>query len=629
MTKINILDKSVYNQISAGEVVENPASIVKELIENSIDAGAQNITVMIEDGGIKSIQIIDDGDGMDENDLYNSILPHATSKIIIAEDLATISTLGFRGEALASITAVSEVEIKSKFYDSALAYGITVKGGETIEKGVVPLSKGTSITITNLFYNTPARYKFLKTKKGEQNLISELIQNMIVANESIAFRYYIDKKLIYSSAGKDLRSALESIYSREILDNLLELNYEEKPYRIYGFIAKPSSPGIKFNRSYQTIIINGRVIKDFSLSSVVHNAYAEKLMRRTFPVFVLDIIMPFDLVDANVHPNKKEVRFAADCKINGIIYKAIKRTLEQSNDIACNEMSFLKNEIPNANKNAEIVSNSVVLDKLKNNDIAFNEMISQKNIYNDGIVANVNMQSKDIENTDEINKKLSYLSSTSPKHFDGVYKVSENTSFSQTIEAHKEETSYKLIGQAFDTYIILEYNKDLYFIDQHAAHERIIYDDYLKIMTKKPIDIQDLMIPYLYEADENYEIILRNEKMFEDMGFIIEDFGNNIIKVSGVPLIFSDIDIDAFLSDTVSSLIDLKNVEDITLLKDKIAKKACKSAIKGGVTLDNDDIKYVMEMLSTNDIPLQCPHGRPVIIKLSQKDLEKMFRRIV
>lgn len=612
MTKINILDSTVYNQISAGEVVENPASIVKELLENSIDAGAQNITVMIEDGGIKSIQIIDDGMGMVEKDLYNSILPHATSKILNAEDLATISTLGFRGEALASISSVSEIEIKSRYFETDIAYGLTVKGGVTISKGVVPLSKGTSITVNNLFYNTPARYKFLKSKRGEQNLVTELIQNMILSNEMVAFRYCIDKKLVYSSGGNGLKSALESIYSQDIVENLLEVDYEENPYKIKGFIAKPSSPSIKFNRSYQSIIINGRIVKDFSLSSVVHNAYGERLMRRTFPLFVLDIIMPFDLVDANVHPNKKEVRFAANCKINGMIYKAIKNTLEQSGNQMREEMSFLKKDVPQSKEIEEA-----------------SDVFSPGENYNSLYEESINYSKDNIAKNDELSQKLSYLSSTSPKVSDGTYRLNENKAFLYKAEERSEVLSYKLIGQAFDTYIILEFNDNLYFIDQHAAHERILYDDYLRMLNKKPFDVQDLMIPYLYEANESYNIILKHQKTFESMGFVLEDFGNNIIKILGVPLIFSDIDIDAFLRDVTQTLSSVKNIEDIELLKDTVAKKACKRAIKGGTTLPKDDIKYVMEMFSKNNIPLQCPHGRPVIIKISQKELEKMFRRIV
>lgn len=611
MGKINILDSAVFNQIAAGEVVENPASIVKELVENSIDAGAINITVTIEEGGIKSVNIIDDGEGMDEQDLMKCVLPHTTSKIRNAADLQTIATLGFRGEALASIASVSFTEIKSKYYQSDVAYSLQVKGGEISDIAIAPLNKGTSITITRLFYNTPARFKFLKSKKSEENNVTSTMQDIILANPTIAFRYYIDKKLMYSSSGEGLKSSIESIYDKDITDNFIEVDFQENPYKVYGFIAKPDSPAIKFNRNYQTIIINGRSIKDFTLSAVVQNAYGEKLMRRTFPAFVLDILMPFDLVDVNVHPNKKEVRFASKSKINSIIYNSIKQALQILTKQDEEDIAFL-----NTNRNES--SSSYQTNHIKNDNVLLKKLIPNNHIEN--IQSNVFEQEK----VDEINKKLDYLSKTSPKLSEHITRLKEENAIPD-----EQKPDYKVVGQAFNTYILIEHEQNLFLIDQHAAHERILYDSYLTKLNKKPLDVQDLMIPFLYDASNNYDIIMKNSSILSDMGFELEEFGNNLIKVLSVPLQFTDINIDMFLNEVCESLVDIKNFDDIETLKNKIATKACKSAIKGGAPLNNEDIIVVMDKFTQSGIPLQCPHGRPVIIKLTKTQIEKMFRRII
>ncbi len=601
MPKINILDSSVYNQISAGEVVENPASIVKELVENSIDAGAQNITVMIEDGGVKQICINDDGEGMEKDDLEKAIMPHATSKISTAKDLLTISTLGFRGEALASIAAVSHMEIKSKHILSDTAYFIKVRGGDIEDKGVTALNKGTSITINNLFYNTPARRNFLKSKKGEQSQITNLMAEIILANNTISISYFVDNKLIFDSSGKGLKAAIDCIYDTSVTENILPLDFDKKPYRISGYIAKPDTPAIKYNRKFQTFIINSRVIKDYLLSAVVQNAYGEKLMKRTFPLFVLDIIIPFDMVDVNVHPNKKQVRFSKDCKINSIIYNAAQEALRNDSIQVKKSYSFLSAD------SHEVFAKNQEPDDLFVNNSNQNQPQLQKH-----------------KKSDELDESLSSLSFTAPKILKNNSRLKENIcSFDYS---RQRNPHYKIIGQLFDTYILLQREDNLYIIDQHAAHERFLYDSYLQRLQKKPLDVQGLLIPYLYEAGDDYDYILQKKDILLDMGFEIESMGDGIIQVKTVPLQFSELNLDMFLYD-LAKFRD--NISDSSPIQEIIAKKACKNAIKGGVSLKDEDIDYVLESFFEKDVPLQCPHGRPVICKLSKKDIEKMFRRVL
>lgn len=611
MTKINILDSSIYNQISAGEVVENPASIIKELVENSIDAGAQNIEVYINDGGIKSIQVIDDGEGMEHDDLIISIKPHATSKIKEAKDLFTISTLGFRGEALASIAAVSLLELKSKYFQGKYASEILVKGGKIIEENICTLNKGTSIIIKSLFYNTPARFKFLKSKKSEENEITRLLSDFIFANPFVSFKYYIDNKLFYSSLGKGMNDAIKSIYANEILENLIEINSQENGYKICGFIAKPNSPAIKFNRNFQTFIVNGRIINDNTLSAVVKNAYNEYLMKRTFPIFIIDIVMPFEEIDVNVHPNKKEVRFAKESIIKRIIYSTIKNVLD--NKYKENQKDFLTIR---GNNSFDMFPN-----KFENEDVQQKKI---KDIYIDD-EKNLNI------NEDEISKKLSYLSKMSPKinkNKDSTFYENKEICFDINEENIKQVLDYKIIGQVFDTYIIVEKEDDLFYIDQHAAHERIIYNQFLEKL-ENDMDIQDLLLPYKYNIENNYDFFNEKKDVFKKMGIEYNIVDQNEIEVVAIPLILSDMDLDKFFNYINEEFVLTKSIKDISLIKSKIAKAACRSAIKGGCNLEKDDIKYVLDYFFEKGMPLQCPHGRPTIIKTTKKQLEKLFGRIL
>lgn len=619
MSRINILESNVYNQISAGEVVENPASVVKELVENSIDAGADNITIMIEDGGIKAISIIDNGCGIEKEDLPKTVLPHATSKILNAKDLLTIGTLGFRGEALASIAAVSEVIIKSKFIEADNAYEYIVKGGEVESEGITNLSVGTSITVNNIFFNTPARYKFLKTRKGEENLITKLVQDFIFSNPNISFKYYIDNNLIYQTAGNGLENAIYSVYSSEIADNMIPFSLTEKGHTITGFTARPATAAIFSNKNRQNIVVNGRIINDNTLSMVIQNAYGESLMKRTFPTIIVDIIMPFELVDVNVHPNKKEVRFANEKQVFGLVYNAVKNALEKDSEEI---QAKLIESIYNLGENAQ-------------------EKVAPK--------PNVDIQSKFFTPTTNTLGDFKYSSDAEASNYHYAAKIeNENIDFvpNYNDEIHIKESvnpvkeffapenivkpmiNYRVIGQLFDTYILIEHNSTLLLIDQHAAHERILYDKLLSENEQNTV-VQELLFPYTANLPEDkISVVLENFEIFQNLGFEVS-IDDGKIRVTAIPYLLINMDIDGFLLEIIEDTELFGKISELSKIKEKIAQKACKRAIKSGDKLNDSQLEYVLNYFFEKNMPLQCPHGRPTIINVTKQEIEKLFRRIV
>lgn len=637
MAKINLLDKSVYNLISAGEVVENPASIVKELVENSIDAGADSISVNIENGGIKSITVIDNGSGIEESDLPLSILPHATSKITTAADLNVIGTLGFRGEALASIAAVSEITVKSRYFEEDYANYISVKGGEIIDKGICGLNVGTQISVKSLFYNTPARFKFLKNAKGEEGKVTQLLRELIFANPEISFTYTADGKNIFRTDGSGLKSAVISVYGSETAENMLPLNLSDKGYKISGFTARPASDAIKNNRTRQVFIVNGRVIADDTISAVIQNAYGEFLMKRTFPAVVLDIIAPFDAVDVNVHPNKREVRFAERSIVNGLIYHAIKNTVEENAeqtqkkifDSLFNlsaEKSTEKDKVQksftilnedNAATVADIYSD-IESNSDKNSGIDTPEFKSEVNNYarpfttrNFELQFNDYYQNKNAKTLQQEKKDVIY------DDFADV-KISEN----------ENKINYKPIGQLFDTYLLLELDNELILLDQHAAHERLLFDRLIADCEKK-LAVQETIIPFTYKASEEECLFIKSIRNdLEKLGFRTE-FAENEVLVYSVPCILANLDIGGFLRELSDYNGRFDKLTSSALIKDKIAKIACKRAIKGGDALNDEQIDKVLEYFFSNGVPLQCPHGRPTLLKITRDEIERRFGRKV
>ncbi len=662
MAKINVLDSSIFNLISAGEVVEKPSSVVKELVENSIDAGATAISVEIKDGGISSIIITDNGSGIDKENMRLAFLPHATSKLSKAEDLDNISTLGFRGEALASIAAVSQITMTSKTSNQSVGNYITLSAGKVIEEGQKAIAQSTSISVENLFFNTPVRKKFLKKPKLEEAGVTAVMNQLALANPDIKFKYTVDKKIIFQTNG-GLEEAVYALYSNEIANALIPFDYTYDKYRLYGYTGAPSIA--KHNRNYQTIIINGRVITNSTISTAVSQAYGNRLMTRTFPVFVLNIVMPFDEVDVNVHPTKTDVRFADSHKVFSCVYKAITSALAEQEQAILFGKSKSQNNAEQK-ENVENVEKTLIKPSLSENklniDNSSDKSIGVSEVVADSVFSDEENKYKDnyrdlIEKQKKVLEEMKYhrelpksnaIAADGVKAFDvSAGRINNSNDSTQKVNHQNKkpsfsmesslielvesqlESEYKIVGQIFNTYLILESEGKVYFIDQHACHERFIYDGLLKEVNAGNVDIQDMLVPFVLECNNaQYEFFTSMIDNLRQLGFDIEDFGGLSMKVSSVPHILRDINLAMFFDNLFAEKQSVVNLKNSDLIRDKLAQKACKSAIKAGEKLDEKQIRQLLDSMKEG-IPLQCPHGRPAVIVYTRKDFDKLFKRIL
>lgn len=626
--KINVLDSSIYNLISAGEVVERPASVVKELVENSIDAGAKNVRIEITAGGKTRIKVTDDGAGIEKDDMSNAFLPHATSKIRDKNDLFSIKTLGFRGEALASIAAVSMVSAFSKTDDDDCAHGIELRGGKAEKTFECPGVTGTSVTVENLFFATPARLKFLKKDKSEESEITALVAKTALSNPFVAFTYVADGKTLLKTYGKGLKDAVSNVYNREIAMNFIEFENTYGDMNIKGFISAPTF--FKGNRSYQTTIINGRVIENKTVTAAVEKAYEPFLMRRSYPLFVLDIAMPFDSLDVNVHPSKSDVRFADNNKIFSFVYNSVQRVLSSYDDIkSAPQIEYVPDatdfpsETTDEKENASFCENSSSKSRPAGNRGNIFDGIFSANRASEGGDSFYRMIKNRISVTDNVKSTHEY-----EKRDEGIQQT-----FLDTNDPSYERSGFsfdfqgKIIGQVFSTYILVEKDDYLYVIDQHAAHERILYD---KLIGAEGGYSQPLLIPYIYYANaREKDFIEEIIPSLNGIGFDISEFSDDSFKVSAVPEALTDIDFDEFFACITKDFIRT-DIKDKDLLKEKLMQTACKSAIKGGDALNDMQIDALLKSFAASENkPLQCPHGRPTVIKFSKTDFEKWFKRIV
>jgi len=635
MGKINILTPDIYNLIAAGEVVERPASVVKELIENSIDAGASKINIDIVNGGISKIVVEDNGSGILPDDIRNAFKPHATSKISKAGDLDTIATLGFRGEALPSIASVSEVEMITKTEKADVASFIKLAAGSEIEFGQKNRHTGTTVIVSNLFFNTPARVKFLKSPKGEENIVTEIIKRQALANPYVSFSYTADGKKMLATDGKGIESSLYAALGAETAKNLIYKEVKKGNTFLKGYFIKPQFS--KPTRASQIIMINGRVVVCPQLAFAVEKAYEGLLMKRNYPAFVLDLILPFDEVDINVHPAKTEVRLSDTSRLFGLIYNSAKEALAETSEYysikseiieyisdsvkekaekSLRDSEKLKTEFENfiiKDKNAAILSEvhkpslinysdsikSDKTDRLKPLDDFLNFGFASRGIFKEG---------SEIEN-----KILS-------DYFE------KNEGQSDIFDAGERDLNYKIVGQLFSTYIILENGDEAYIIDQHAAQEKLLYDKLMASLSN-PYS-QALIMPYSQELDfDALEKITAIKPQLSGMGFDISLSGNKI-EISAIPSLLIDIKLKEFISLAVSEIDTKQTISD--LISDKLCQIACKAAIKGGDTLSDGQIKLLLnEFFNNGGIPVRCPHGRPALIKIDKIAIEKLFKRIV
>lgn len=632
MNKINILDSTIFNRIAAGEVVERPFSVLKELLDNSIDAGATEIVINVIEGGIKLVEVIDNGTGIEFDDLPRVFLPHATSKIKTIDDLDKIGTLGFRGEALASIGAVSEVKLISKPKTQQNAGQVIINGGQIEGINEIGGADGTTVSVSNIFYNVPARAKFLKKPKQEATDITNLVARYILANPTIKFKYNLDDKEVYSSTGNGLFEAIYSIYGKSTTDQILKVDYEGSfGIKVCGYIGAPTFS--KPNRTYQTLVVNGRYVINQMVSLCVYNAFEHYLMKGQFPFFVLNINMPLESLDVNVHPNKMDIRFENSNTIYGVVYQAVTKTLDEHarQVVSINQKVF--DFAPNnssgvsfGTENTEPVKITVEPQNIISNDILVNDSLNGNENNNEQSSQNSNV--KFYENISQTDDAL--------RQSNAIFSNLFNEVLSKPKQPEKKEqktfltTAYNYVGTLFETYVIVQQGDECYIIDQHAAHERILFDKLVEQVNNHQLGLQSLIVPYILNVNNTEkQFIEDNLESFKELGFDITEFGGTSFKVSTVPTILSGINLKFFFDSILSELMAFKNLKKSDLIVSKLMQHSCKTAVKAGDKLNDTEISALLNQIKDSNMVLQCPHGRPVIIKISKKELEKWFKRIV
>lgn len=626
--KINLLSSDVYNRIAAGEVVDRPYSVVKELVENAIDAGASEISVEIEGGGKKRIRVTDNGGGIGKEDLPRAYAPHATSKLREAEDLFTVQTLGFRGEAIASIAAVSRMSIISKVKGEN-AYSLSCAGGVLGEVHEVGGADGTEVTVDDLFFNTPARLKFLKSDATEEGDVSNMMARFLLSRPEISFTYRANGKVKYRSYGDGLASALVAVYGTDILGQCYEISADKHGIKLSGYLGNQNFS--KPNRSWQNLFVNGRYIVNQTVSAAVTNAYASYLMKRQYPFYVLFLTVPSEIVDVNVHPNKADVRFADNQIIYGSVYSVVSAVLDgnaraleylapsslpQSPVQVQNEAAkpSVSASAPPTVSPAASAPKTMTYEEAKT-ELAFDvSPLAGKTptprLFDDD-APNVLKVAKPSDDAFEENRKL----------------LREQEKKAEQERVEPDTLTYK--GELFRTYLIYEGVDCAYLIDQHAAHERLIYDRLRARCEARQVRAQPMLVPYLLEVNpQEYAFLVKNFPLLRELGFDIEEFGGTSIKVSAVPVDLQNIRLEAFFGEVLSSLDGFKGIKLTDILKDKLASAACKAAVKGGESLTDGEVRGLLEKMD-GDMGLKCPHGRPVAVKIKKSELEKLFKRIV
>lgn len=639
MSKINILEPNVFNMISAGEVVERPSSVVKELVENAIDAGASEISIYVEEGGLRKILVSDNGIGIDKEDIRNAFLPHATSKLKNIIDLDSLATLGFRGEALASISSVSEVTLTTHSKQQNTSNKIVLSGGKVTFEGEDNRAEGTAISVENLFFNTPARLKFLKKASSELNYIKDIVRMLILANPQLAITFSNEEGILLQNEGGALIDAIYSVYGAKTSDNLLPIVEYDSLINVSGYISRVDYT--KSNRTYQTIIVNGRAVEDQTIQTAVERAYADFLMKRTYPMFVLDIIMPFDEVDCNVHPSKTEVRFRDKHAVFSAVFHAVQNTINASLhdanfgfDVTQNDANAPQIKV----ENDTLTSENATVEQEKLTEIYTQTSIDTSKLFT-GKTMPKNYATYDftISQNKQSALKESVISTYVTQDFTHNYQQNDDCSVTDEEETLQnndfEEQSVfdgKIIGQIFDTYIICQRGELVYIIDQHAAHERILYD---RILEKFSVEYsQPLLIPYKVtmtgEECEYFEKILPN---LIALGFEIEQSTSSTYLIKAVPEPVAKVNFSKFFADLFDNMLNENQLTLENLLKDQLCQQACKSAIKGGEALTRSQLERVIRYYvdENGNLPAKCPHGRPAVIAFSAKDIEKLFKRIV
>jgi len=656
------LDGFTVNRIAAGEVVERPASVVKELVENSIDAGSTAITIDIQDGGIAQIRVTDNGTGMEGPDAVLSFERHATSKISNSDDLSGISTLGFRGEALASIAAVSRMEMITRPKNQLAGTLIVNNGGNIVETRQTGCPEGTTIIVRNLFFNTPARLKFLKSIRTETAAVSDLTARLIMANPNIAFKYLSNGKIVYNSPGNGkLHDAILSVYGREVCRSLVEIGREAPEYRIsvMGYIGNPSLA--RTNRNHQSFFVNDRYIKSALISGCLEEAYKTGIMANHFPWAVLHIKVQPDAIDVNVHPAKTEIRFRDEAFIKDILSRWFQEAIHQSPYVPSametdnskgpsNEGTVIISRSSNIDAGAESAEVQASIGALSADGQAETathlEAVRDASAEGSRELKQMTFSFKEQGNAFAADESRSHAKSNLKKET-GEYPYAgesrtdadgkkvpascmKDADIDNTIDAF-DILPVKVIGTAFSTYILAEGKDNLYIIDQHAAHERLLYERLKEMVEKQSTVSQQLLPPLVLEVLHNeYITIMENMSAFSSLGFEMEPFGGNAFIIRGIPAVLKGLSIIEFFN----RLLDFTGsssgrLSAASIQQEDIMLMSCKMAVKANDRLTEQEITGLVRDINSKKIPLTCPHGRPILIAMSRYELEKKFKRIV
>ncbi|MCR5416557.1 MAG: DNA mismatch repair endonuclease MutL [Pseudobutyrivibrio sp.] len=641
MGKINLLSQETIDKIAAGEVVERPASVAKELIENSIDAGATSISIEIKGGGIEYLRITDNGSGIEKDQIQIAFLRHSTSKIHDANDLDNVRSLGFRGEALSSISAVSRVELITKTKDSLLGASYIIEGAKEISLTDVGAPDGTTFIIRQLFYNTPARKKFLKSESTEGSYVFDVVEHLALSHPEISFKFILNgKEKLMTSGNGSLSDDIYQIYGRQIASNVLDLDYKDEQVSITGFIGQ--SVIARGNRAFEHFFVNNRFIKSSNLSRACEEGYYGFLMGHQYPFFVINIDFTDSAVDVNVHPTKQEVRFENEPEICEILTRIINERLRKREDVleahvdepaakpqpiiiesmAVKEQTFT----PPANtENASVVKSSFESDVTEEDDI----IPPPKDEAPKKIKMPEPFEASRLEKikasiTQQIHQDTPYEKKFAEKNRGG--EKYEQISFLAK-EAVKE---HKIIGQVFDTYWIVEFDGSMYIIDQHAAHEKVLFEKTMERLKNNEMTSQMISPPVIISlAPQDILLYEKYHEAFERLGYQISSFGGNELAINAVPGNMLNLDPKSFFMEILADCDSYKASDSFDMIVERVASMSCKAAVKGNNKLSIPEIKTLIDDLLKLDNPYHCPHGRPTMISFSEYELAKKFKRIV
>lgn len=640
MSKIQVLDQITIDKIAAGEVIERPASVVKELAENAIDAGATAVTVEIKEGGISFMRIADNGCGIDRDDVRAAFLRHSTSKIRSVDDLVHIGSLGFRGEALSSIAAVAQVEVVTKTKEDTFGTRYRIAGGkeEGLEEDAAP--DGTTFLVRQLFYNTPARRKFLKTGMTEASHVGDLMTRLALSHPEISFRFINNGQVkLHTSGNGNLRDVIYHVYGREIAANLLKADFEKNGIRITGFLGKPLIS--RGNRNFENYFINGRYIRSSIIAKAIEDAYKDFTMQHKYPFVVLYVDIDGEHVDVNVHPTKMEIRFNNQQEVYDAIYEAVDRGLHEKELIPQVTLDTVPEAYVKSEPQKKRISETQPLPpKERNLEYFMSEMQKRVRSYHEqnsaAEVKDKNSVFKPEIQANRIKEAVSYAVKEKAAE-KTTEKATEKTPvkqldlFEEKLLKAEARSEHKIIGQVFDTYWLVEYHDNLYIIDQHAAHERVLYEKTLKGMQTREFTSQMISPPIILNLTmQEAELLRTYMDQFTRIGFEFEEFGQESYAVRAVPDNLFSVAKKELLLEMIDSLSDeINRNASSTLIDEKIASMSCKAAVKGNMRLSAAEVDNLIGELLTLENPYHCPHGRPTIISMSKRELEKKFKRIV